>query len=173
MALPDTAEGFDQVQVPGQAWLLEVRTAGFTPVVVGQGGDAFAGHRAGKQTRLQCGIGYDAGAGLLAERQDIGFSIAHKRRVGWLQRGDLLKKTVVIIGGGAAGHQIAYQLRDVARVILVDPKTYWEVPMALPRLLANPKSLPARIRYAEFLDTSQHIQGRVAALSDTSAKVTH
>ncbi|HCI9590169.1 TPA: FAD-dependent oxidoreductase [Klebsiella variicola] len=81
------------------------------------------------------------------------------------------KKTVVIIGGGAAGHQIAYQLRDVARVILVDPKTYWEVPMALPRLLADPKSLPARIPYAEFLDTSQHIQGRVTALSDTSAKV--
>lgn len=52
------------------------------------------------------------------------------------------KKTVVIIGGGAAGHQIAYQLRDVARVILVDPKTYWEVPTALPRLLADPKSLP-------------------------------
>ncbi|MCI4184662.1 FAD-dependent oxidoreductase [Dickeya dianthicola] len=82
------------------------------------------------------------------------------------------KKTVVIIGGGAAGHQIAYQLRDVARVILVDPKTYWEVPMALPRLLADPKSLPARIPYADFLDATQHIQGRVTELSDTTAKVT-
>ncbi|QIZ50518.1 hypothetical protein DWG24_06835 [Dickeya zeae] len=82
------------------------------------------------------------------------------------------KKTVVIIGGGAAGHQIAYQLRDAARVMLVDPKTYWEVPMALPRLLSDPKSLPARIPYSSFLGAAQHIQGRVTALSDTTAKVT-
>ena len=44
--------------------------------------------------------------------------------------------------------------------------------MALPRLQADPKSLSARIPYADFLDTTQHIQGRVTALSDTSAKVT-
>lgn len=44
--------------------------------------------------------------------------------------------------------------------------------MALPRLQADPKSLYARIPYADFPDTTQHIQGRVTALSDTSAKVT-
>lgn len=82
------------------------------------------------------------------------------------------KKSIVIIGGGAAGHQIAFQLRDVANVTLIDPKTYWEVPMAVPRLLVEPDGLAARILYASFLGAARHIQGRVTALNDASAKVT-
>lgn len=81
------------------------------------------------------------------------------------------KKSILIIGGGAAGHQIAYQLREVAKVTLVDPKTYWEVPMAVPRLLVEPESLAARIPYASFLNNAEHIQGRVTALTDCRAKV--
>jgi NADH dehydrogenase FAD-containing subunit len=71
------------------------------------------------------------------------------------------KKSVLVIGGGAAGHQIAYQLRDLADVTLVDPKTYWEVPMAVPRLLVEPDSLAARMRYDSFLGAANHVQGKV------------
>ncbi|WOA52536.1 NAD(P)/FAD-dependent oxidoreductase [Dickeya solani] len=81
------------------------------------------------------------------------------------------KKSVLVIGGGAAGHQIAYQLRDAANVTLVDPKTYWEVPMAVPRLLVDPDGLAARIPYDSFLGMAQHIQGKVVMLTDHSARV--
>jgi Pyridine nucleotide-disulphide oxidoreductase len=81
------------------------------------------------------------------------------------------KKSVLVIGGGAAGHQIAYQLRDLADVTLVDPKTYWEVPMAVPRLLVEPDSLAARMRYDRFLGAANHVQGKVIAIADSKARV--
>jgi NADH dehydrogenase FAD-containing subunit len=83
----------------------------------------------------------------------------------------MTKKNVLVIGGGAAGHQIAYQLRDTANVTLVDPKTYWEVPMALPRLLVEPDGLPARMRYDSFLGAATHVQGKVVSLEDGAARV--
>lgn len=43
--------------------------------------------------------------------------------------------------------------------------------MAAPRLLADPDALHARIPYAEFLKSTNHIQGRVTGLGDTRAKV--
>ncbi|ATZ95222.1 NAD(P)/FAD-dependent oxidoreductase [Dickeya fangzhongdai] len=81
------------------------------------------------------------------------------------------KKSVLVIGGGAAGHQIAYQLRDAANVTLVDPKTYWEVPMAVPRLLVAPDSLPAQIPYDSFIGTVRFIQGKAVGLTDHNAHV--
>lgn len=83
----------------------------------------------------------------------------------------MTKKNVLVIGGGAAGHQIAYQLRDTANVTLVDPKTYWEVPMALRRLLVEPDGLPARMRYDSFLGAATHVQGKVVSLEDGAARV--
>ena len=83
----------------------------------------------------------------------------------------MTKKNVLVIGGGAAGHQIAYRLRDDAAVTLVDPKTYWEVPMAVPRLLVRPDALQARMRYDSFLSPARHIQGKVVRLADGSADV--
>ncbi|MBX5204054.1 FAD-dependent oxidoreductase [Rhizobium sp. NZLR1] len=81
------------------------------------------------------------------------------------------KKAILVIGGGAAGHQIAYQLRDVASVTLVDPKTYWEVPMAVPRLLVDPAALSARIGYGTFLGSGRHVQGKVVQLGEAAARV--
>ena len=81
------------------------------------------------------------------------------------------QKNVLVIGGGAAGHQIAYQLRDAAAVTLVDPKTYLEVPMAVPRLLVEPGKLPAQMRYDSFLGNAAHMQGEVSALTGHSARV--
>lgn len=60
-------------------------------------------------------------------------------------------RSLVVIGGGIAGHAIAYRLKSLFTVTLVDPKTYLEVPMAAPRLLVDPDALQARIPYAEFL----------------------
>jgi siroheme synthase (precorrin-2 oxidase/ferrochelatase) len=58
---------------------------------------------------------------------------------------NMQKKSVLVIGGGAAGHRIAYRLRDAANITLVGPKTHGEVSMAVPRLLVEPDGLAARI----------------------------
>lgn len=83
----------------------------------------------------------------------------------------MVKKKILVMGGGATGHQIAYQLRDTADVTLVDPKTYWEVPMAVPRLLVEPDSLPARLRFDSFLAGAAHVQGKVVKLAEGAATV--
>jgi len=75
-------------------------------------------------------------------------------------------RKLVIIGGGAAGHQIAYDLRETFDVTLIDPKTYWEVPMAVPRLLVEPSALPARMSFAEFMPGVRHVQGKAVSLDD-------
>ena len=84
----------------------------------------------------------------------------------------MTNKRILVVGGGAAGHQIAYQLRNDADVTLVDPKTYWEVPMAVPRLLVEPNAVAARMRYDSFLGKAQHLHGKVTRLKDRSADVT-
>ena len=71
------------------------------------------------------------------------------------------KQRVVVVGGGAAGHKIAYALQHAADVTLVDPKDYLEVPMAVPRLMVDPGSLPALIAYREFLPKAELVQGRL------------
>jgi flavin-dependent dehydrogenase len=38
------------------------------------------------------------------------------------------KQRIVVVGGGIAGHKIAYAMQHVADVTLVDPKDYVEVP---------------------------------------------
>ena len=69
------------------------------------------------------------------------------------------KQRIVVVGGGAAGHKIAYAMQNAADVILVDPKDYLEVPMAVPRLMVAPGSLPALIPYREFLPKAELVQG--------------
>lgn len=81
------------------------------------------------------------------------------------------KKTLAVIGGGAAGHQIAHDLKDVMAVTMVDPKTYWEVPMAFPRLLVEPNALPARMAYRDFLGGARHVQGHAVAISGDAVTV--
>ncbi len=62
-----------------------------------------------------------------------------------------VKPKIVIVGGGMAGHKIAHALQDLAEITLVDPKDFFEIPMAAPRLLVAPGSLPAIIPYRAFL----------------------
>ncbi len=69
------------------------------------------------------------------------------------------QKRVVVVGGGIAGHQVAFSLQVAAAVTLVDPKDFFEVPMAAPRLLVDPDSLPALIPYREFLTKVNLVRG--------------
>jgi NADH dehydrogenase FAD-containing subunit len=80
-------------------------------------------------------------------------------------------KRLAIIGGGMAGHQIAFALQREFAITLIDPKTYFEVPMAAPRLLAAPDALPARMAYADFLPHAHHVQGRAISLSNAAIEV--
>ena len=51
-----------------------------------------------------------------------------------------------------AGHRIAYALQREADVTLIDPKDFFEVPMAVPRMLVEPdRARDAIIPYTEFL----------------------
>lgn len=65
--------------------------------------------------------------------------------------GDTEVKRLVIVGGGVAGHSIAHRLQAEALVALVDPKDYFEVPMAMPRQIVSPGELHALFPFREFL----------------------
>lgn len=71
------------------------------------------------------------------------------------------KLQVVIVGGGLAGHRIAYQLQSEAEVTLIDPKDFFENPIAAPRLFVEPgRSFDAIIPYDEFLPDVRCVIGR-------------
>ncbi|KAI0507732.1 hypothetical protein KFK09_013860 [Dendrobium nobile] len=48
------------------------------------------------------------------------------------------KRTVVIVGGGIAGAQLANSIEQIADVILIDPKEYFEIPWANLRSRVEP-----------------------------------
>ncbi|BCM24313.1 NAD(P)/FAD-dependent oxidoreductase [Methyloradius palustris] len=81
------------------------------------------------------------------------------------------RKKLVVVGGGAAGHKIAHDLSAIMEVTLIDPKTYWEVPMALPRLLVQPDELPARMTFKSFLPDARHVQGYATRIANNSVIV--
>lgn len=70
---------------------------------------------------------------------------------------------IVIAGGGLAGHRIAYALQHeapMAEVTLVDPKDFFEVPMAVPRMLVEPaRAKDAVIPYRDFLPQVTLVRG--------------
>jgi NADH dehydrogenase FAD-containing subunit len=67
---------------------------------------------------------------------------------------------VVIAGGGLAGHRIAFALQHEAEVTLIDPKDYFEVPMAVPRMLVEPdRAREAVIPFTDFLPSVRLVQG--------------
>ncbi len=70
-----------------------------------------------------------------------------------------MTKSLIIYGGGMAGAKLAKLFADQAEVTLVSPLDYFEVPMALPRLLVQPDFVdqatvplpaePGKIRYVQ------------------------
>jgi len=82
-------------------------------------------------------------------------------------------KKVVIAGGGIGGAQLAYQLQNKAEVTLIDPKEFFEVPMAAPREMLHPEfSDNAVIPYADFLTEGRHIHGEMVSVSKDTVTVT-
>jgi NADH dehydrogenase FAD-containing subunit len=66
----------------------------------------------------------------------------------------------VIAGGGLAGHRIAFALQHEAAVTLIDPKDFFEVPMAVPRMLVEPgRARDAVIPFTDFLSEVQLVRG--------------
>jgi NADH dehydrogenase FAD-containing subunit len=56
-------------------------------------------------------------------------------------------------------------LQHEAHVTLIDPKDYFEIPMAVPRLLVEPARVDeALLPYAQFLPRVEHVRSRVAAV---------
>lgn len=81
------------------------------------------------------------------------------------------KQRIVVVGGGAAGHKIAYTMQQTAEVSLIDPKDFFEVPMAVPRLMVAPGSLPAIIPYRDFLPKAKLVQGWLKEVRERSVVV--
>ncbi|WIE49828.1 FAD-dependent oxidoreductase [Pseudomonas sp. GM17] len=72
---------------------------------------------------------------------------------------------VVIYGGGMAGAILAKQLASFARITLVDPNEYFEVPMSAPRSLVLPAFADqAIIPFKKALPGVTHIRGSLIEL---------
>jgi len=72
---------------------------------------------------------------------------------------------VVVAGGGLAGHRVAFALQHEAAVTLIDPKDFFEVPMAAPRMLVEPRrAADAIIPFADFLPRVKHLRDKVLAV---------
>jgi apoptosis-inducing factor 2 len=79
---------------------------------------------------------------------------------------------VVIFGGGVAGAQLAQALAKTAKVILVDPNNYFEVPMAAPRSLVQPEfAQEAIIPYSVALPHVIHVPGRLVDMGPDAGDV--
>lgn len=76
--------------------------------------------------------------------------------------------SVVIYGGGVAGAVLAKELSRHIDVTLVEPLSYFEVPMAIPRCLVNPEfSNRSIIPFEEALPGVRHIRSRLVELLPT------
>jgi NADH dehydrogenase FAD-containing subunit len=72
---------------------------------------------------------------------------------------------VVIYGGGVGGAQLAKKLSGQAKVTLVDPLDYFEVPMAAPRNLVQPDFAERAIMpFADVLPGVEHVRGKLVEL---------
>jgi NADH dehydrogenase FAD-containing subunit len=81
------------------------------------------------------------------------------------------QKKIVVVGGGLGGYHVAHALQHLAEVTLVDPKDFFEVPMAAPRLIVAPGSLPAQVHYDEFLPKVTRIKGWLSEVTPTAIRV--
>lgn len=79
---------------------------------------------------------------------------------------------VVIYGGGMAGAILAKRLSTDRKVLLVDPRDYFEVPMAAPRNLVDPGfAEQATVPFVTALPRVQMLQGRLSAWTDRGGVV--
>src|SRR4030088_3513238 len=100
------------------------------------------------------------------------FSIRHLGGNPTLENGAEMKSKIVIYGAGMAGAILASRLAEDFDVTVVAPTNYFEVPMAMPRLMVQPGfAEKAVISISEALPKVQHIQGRLAKLASAGGLV--
>jgi len=84
-----------------------------------------------------------------------------------------MTKTVTIYGSGVAGMQLAKALSGQAQITVVSPIDYFEVPMAMPRLLVEPKFADtAIVPISEVSSDITYVQGALSAFGKDGATVT-
>jgi len=82
-----------------------------------------------------------------------------------LENGAEMKSKIVIYGAGMAGAILASRLAEDLDVTVVAPTDYFEVPMAMPRLMVQPGFADkAIVPITEALPKAQHIRGRLVEL---------
>src|SRR5258708_34904998 len=82
-----------------------------------------------------------------------------------LESGAEMKSKIVIYGAGMAGAILASRLAEDLDVTVVAPTDYFEVPMAMPRLMVQPGFADkAIVPITEALPKAQHIRGRLDEL---------
>ncbi|MEQ1608952.1 MAG: FAD-dependent oxidoreductase [Hyphomonadaceae bacterium] len=83
----------------------------------------------------------------------------------------MTKPRLVVIGGGLGGHKIAHALQSAMETVLIDPKSFWEIPMAMPRQLVRPAELDSIVAFQRFLPKARHIQARAVAVTPEFVRV--
>src|ERR1700730_3122180 len=83
-----------------------------------------------------------------------------------------MKRKIVIYGAGMAGAILASRLADDFDVTVVTPTNYFEVPMAMPRLMVQPAFADkAIISIGDALPKAWHIHGRLTELTEAGGLV--
>src|ERR1700730_13361953 len=78
-----------------------------------------------------------------------------------------MKRKIVIYGAGMAGAMLASRIADDFDVTVVAPTDYFEVPMAVPRLMVQPGLADrAVVSIADALPKARHIRGRLVELTE-------
>lgn len=83
----------------------------------------------------------------------------------------MAKPRLVVIGGGLGGHKTAYALQSAMDTVLIDPKSYFEIPMAMPRQLVRPGELDSIIPFERFLPNVKHVEGRAVEVTNACVRV--
>jgi apoptosis-inducing factor 2 len=83
-----------------------------------------------------------------------------------------MKSKIAIYGAGMAGAVLARNLADDFDVTVIAPTDYFEVPMAMPRLMVEPGyAEKAIVPISEALPKARYIRGRLVELSRAGASV--
>jgi apoptosis-inducing factor 2 len=83
-----------------------------------------------------------------------------------------MKNKITIYGTGISGVVLARRLADEFDVTVVAPTDYFEVPMAMPRLMVQPGFADkAIVSIADALPKARHIHGRLVELTDAGGLV--